>query len=99
MKLKDARSLAPQAQEALRQRAVQAVLSGMTITRAANVFGVARGRVWGWMKRYTVEGERGLNRRQRGRPPAPWLSGQRAAALKRALTECGPDELGLPYAL
>jgi len=99
MKLKDARSLTSQAQEALRKRAVQAVLSGMTMTRAAKVFGVARGTVSGWMKQYAVEGERGLNRRQRGRPPAPRLSGQRAAALKRAITQHCPDEIGLPYAL
>jgi transposase len=99
MKLKDARSLTPQAQEALRKRAVRAVLSGMTTTRAANVFGVARGTVSGWMKQYAAEGERGLNRHRRGRPPAPRLSGQRAAALKRAITQHCPDELGLPYAL
>lgn len=39
---KDARSLAPQAQAALRQRASKAVRGGMTRVEAARVLGVTR---------------------------------------------------------
>jgi hypothetical protein len=38
MNLKDTRCLSPQAQEALRQRVVQAVEDGMTQVQAARVF-------------------------------------------------------------
>ena len=50
--IKDARSLAPEAQAALRYRTVKAVLVGMTQTDAAEVFGITRQAVGKWMKAY-----------------------------------------------
>ncbi len=43
--MKDARYLSPKAQEAIRLRAVQAVLNGQPQTQVAKTFGVARGTV------------------------------------------------------
>ena len=50
MQLKGARSISPQGQEALRKRAVRAVLNGMKQTAAACTFSVARGTVARWVK-------------------------------------------------
>ena len=49
VQVKDARSLWPEAQEALRKRTVRAVLSGLNQTAAARAFGVARGTVVRWI--------------------------------------------------
>ena len=63
---KDARSLKPEAQSALRQRAVTAVMDGMTQTKAAEVFGVTRQAVSNWVKAYRTGGAQGLEARKRG---------------------------------
>lgn len=99
MSTKDARSLPGAAQEALRLRVVKVVVDGMTQTAAAGLFGVARGTVNGWMKRYHVEGVRALRARRRGRPPAPRLRREvEHAAVKLIVGRC-PDQLRLPFAL
>ncbi len=75
VQVRDARSLSPEGQEALRKRAVQAVLGGMNQTAAARTFGVARGTVARWVSQYRRGGETELDRRPQGRPPAPKLKG------------------------
>ena len=50
MQMKDARSLSPEGQEALRKRAVRAVLNGMKQTAAAQTFGVAPGTLTQWVR-------------------------------------------------
>lgn len=95
----DARSLSAKAQEALRKRAVKAVLDGMTQQQAAEKFGVARGTVTRWMTQYREQGVRGLNRKPQGRPPTPRLKGHQAATIVRLITERCPDQLKLPFAL
>jgi transposase len=62
VQVKDARSISPEAQEALRKRAVQAVLGGMKQTAAARTFGVARG---------TVDGPIPPGRRSSAEPKTP----------------------------
>jgi transposase-like protein len=52
----DTRSLPGAAQAALRTRAVQAVLDGMTQAEAARVFGVHPNAVNRWVKRYREGG-------------------------------------------
>ena len=63
----DARSLPEAAQAALRNRAVRAVLGGMTQAQAARVFGVHPNAVNRWIKRYRQGGFQGLSARRRGR--------------------------------
>jgi transposase len=94
----DARSLPGAAQVALRNRAVQAVVDGMSQAEAARVFGVHPNAVNRWVKRYREGGWEALGQRPRGR-----RSGEQAAltetqqrevvALVRDTT---PDRLGLP---
>ena len=96
MQVKDARSLSPEGQEALRKRAVQAVLRGMKQTAAARTFGVARGTVARWMGQYRQGGEAALHQRPQGRPPAPKLSRDQQTAIVALIEGHGPDQLGLP---
>jgi transposase len=85
VEVKDARSLSPEGQEALRKRAVRVVLSGMKQTTAARAFGVARGMVARWMHEH--------------RPPAPKLTGEQEEAIVTLMETHSPDQLGLPGSL
>jgi transposase len=94
----DTRSLPGAAQAALRKRAVQAVLDGLTQAEAARVFGVHPNAVNRWIKRYREGGWDGLSERRRGR-----RAGEQAALSERQqqevitlIRETTPDELGLP---
>jgi transposase len=93
----DTRSLPGAAQAALRERAVQAVLDGMTQVEAARVFRVHPNAVNRWVKRYREGGWDGLSERRRGR-----RAGEQAALSERQQQEVialvrdtTPDELGL----
>ena len=87
----------PAAQAALRNRAVQAVLDGMTQAEAAQVFGVHHNAVNRWVKRYREGGWAGLSEQRRGRRPGEQAAlsqfqQQEVIALVRDST---PDQLGL----
>jgi transposase len=99
MKRKDARHLAPQAQEAIRMRAVEAVRGGMSQTDAARIFGVTRRAVSKWMQRYRTGGTSALKARKRGRPPESRLAGHQAGLVVRTITDRCPDQVKMPYAL
>src|SRR6266498_5144881 len=93
----DARSLPGAAQAALRNRAVRAVLDGMSQVEAARVFGVHPNAVNRWIKRYREGGFQGLAERRRGRRPGeqPALSTPQQQEVVALVRETTPDELGL----
>jgi transposase len=93
----DARSWPGAAQAALRTRAVQAVLDGMTQAEAAQVFRVHPNAVNRWMKRYREGGWEGLAERRRGRRPGeqPALSASQQQEVMALVRDTTPDELGL----
>jgi transposase len=100
MKGTDARSLSPQAQEALRTHTVKAILGGMKQTEAVRVFGVSRAAIGKWMKQYRECGLKALKAKPQGRPKGhgrlePW----QAAQVVRAVTDRAPDQLKLPFVL
>lgn len=101
MQQDDARRLSPEAQQALRMRAVKAVCAGMSQVEAARVFGITRQAVGKWMKAHRGAGLRGLKARRRGRPKGsggrlkPW----QAAQIAKVLTDRTPDQLKLPFYL
>jgi len=64
----DARKLPPKAQEALRVRAVKAVLDGKTHEEVARLFSVSRTTVTKWVNLYKKGGMKALKVKQRGRP-------------------------------
>lgn len=85
------------AQAALRNRAVQAVLDGMTQAEAARVFRVHRNAVNRWIRRYREGGWAGLGEQRRGRRPGeqPALSERQQQELIALVRESTPDQLGL----
>jgi transposase len=96
----DARSLAPQAQAALRQRAVRAVCGGMSQVAAAEAFGVTRQAVGKWMKAYRRGGNAALAARKRGpKRPRRKLMGWQAAAVSNTIRDRHPEQLKLPFFL
>jgi len=100
MDVGDARSLSAEAQEALRYRAVQAVLSGKTQLEAAELLGVTRQAVGRWMKAYRQSGRRALAAQRQGRPPgATRLEPWQAAQIARSIQDRTPDQLKLPFYL
>jgi transposase len=100
MKNKDARSLSPDAQEALRLRAVQAIAAGMRQTEVVRVFGVSRAAVSKWMRQYRLGGAKALKARLRGRPKGrSRLLSWQAAQVVRSITDRAPDQLKLPFVL
>lgn len=99
MEIADARSLPAAAKEALRKRAVRAVLAGKTHEETARLFGVTRTTVTRWMRQYDEAGEAGLAGKRLGRPPQPTLSEVEAARITELVSQHTPDELGLPFSL
>jgi transposase len=93
----DTRSLPAAAQAALRNRAVRAVLDGMTQAQAARVFGVHHNAVNRWIKRYREGGWAGLAERRRGRRPGEQaaLSESQQQEVIALVRETTPDALGL----
>lgn len=71
----------------------------MKQTKAAEVFGVARGTVNRWMKLRQREGIRALRARRRGRPSVSRLAPYQAATTVRCIIGGCPDQLRLPFAL
>jgi transposase len=97
MSKEDARSLPGAAQAALRNRAVRAVLDGMSQVEAARVFGVHHNAVNRWISRYRQGGWDGLSERRRGRRPGEQaaLSASQQQEVVALVRETTPDELGL----
>jgi transposase len=98
MSNQDARSLPGAAQAALRKRAVQAVLDGMTQADAARVFGVHPNAVNRWMQRYRDGGWAALSERRRGRRAGEQaaLSASQQQQVIALVRDGTPDQLGLP---
>ena len=98
MSKKDFRSLSGEAQAAIRERAVQAVVGGKSHREVAEIFGVRRAVVSKWMRRWRDGGWEGLAERRRGRRPGeqqslqPWQQG----VIVKLIKERNPDQLQLP---
>ncbi len=100
MKTKDARSLSQDAQEALRRRAVQAVLGGMKQVQAVRLFDVSRPALAKWLALYRRGGWAALAAGKKGRPKGPSrLAGWQASQVVRSITDKTPDQLKLPFVL
>lgn len=101
METKDARTLSGDAQEALRKRAVQAVLSGMTQATAAQSFGVSRYAVIQWVAAYREGGEAALSARKKGpkKGHGKKLAPRQERQAKEWVVGKCPDQLRLPFYL
>ena len=99
MEKQDGRRLSGEAQEALRIRAVKALLSGRTQLEVAELFGVSRQSVSKWLKIYKADGIKALKRKPRGRPKGGTLKPWQSAQIVKALKDRHPDQLELPFYL
>lgn len=93
----DARHLSPSAQEALRLRAVAALVTGRDRGDVAAVFGVSLKAVDGWWAKWLAGGRDALAMRPRGKPVGVHqvLGEAEQAAVRQAVLDHRPCDLGL----
>lgn len=99
MKINDARSLPPIAQEDIRVKAVKAVNEGRKQVEVARIFGVTRQAVGNWVKAYRENGKKALKAKRQGRPKGGTLLPWQAAQIARSVTDRTPEQLKLPFYL
>lgn len=95
----DFRSLGPQAQEAIRFKAMAVLKEGRSKTEVARLFGITRQAIHGWVGRKQAAGMPGLRARRRGRPAGGRLKPKQERIIGRLITDHCPDQLKLPFYL
>ncbi len=93
----DARHLSPSAQEALRLRAVAALVAGRDREDVAAVFGVSLKAVDGWWVKWLAGGREALVMRPRGKPVGVHqvLGEAEQGAVRQAVLDHRPCDVGL----
>lgn len=88
-------------QEALRLKATEAVVNGLSMRQTALLFGVSYSAVRQWCKRRELEGKEALLARKRGRKPLSHrkLSKKQEQAVLRKISDKTPEQLKLPFVL
>jgi len=99
MELKDARHLSPSAQEALRHRAVKAMLDGKSKAEVGRIFGVSQPSLRKWLRLYEKGGVRSLTIHKRGRKSCIQLKPWQAALVVRTIQDKFPNQVKLPFVL
>jgi len=99
MKINDFRALPSKAQEDIRKKAVNAVLSGKKQIEVAKLFGITRQAVGEWLKLYKTYGKKSLNAKRRGRPKGVTLDKKQSLQIIKAITDRNPEQLKLPFYL
>jgi transposase len=100
MEIQDTRTLSPEAQDALRERAIQALLTQtVSVSEAARTFGLHRATVSKWWNRYRRLGAAALASKTRGARPKPLLTPDQESRLLTVLREKTPEDLGLGESL
>ena len=95
---RDARKLDHKTLTELRVRAVQSVQAGEHPEQVAEVFGVHRVTMYGWLARYRDGGWHALNAQKRGGRP-PKLDAPKLQWLYQTITEQNPLQLQFTFAL
>jgi transposase len=97
MEIKDGRKLSRSAQDDIRKKAVNAVVTGkMTQTQAAQIFGISRPTVCIWVNAYRREGEKALQSKPKGRPVGGKLTKAQEASIRKSVLGKNPGQLRLP---
>lgn len=99
MKTKDARSLPPKAQEAIRIKAVEAVISGKKQVEVSQIFGITRQALGKWVKAYRGNGIKALKAKRQGRPKGGSLLPWQAAQIAKTVIDRTPEQLKFPFYL
>lgn len=95
----DARSLSASAQEAIRIKAVKAVLTGKKQVEVAKIFNVTRQALGKWVKAYRQKGIKGLKAKRQGRPKGGSLLPWQSAQVAKTVIDRTPDQLKFPFYL
>lgn len=101
MEKRDARKLAPKAQEEIRRQAIRLHEAGLTRLKIAERLEVHRNTVGEWIAHYKSEGITSLQAQKRGPKPGRLmqLSESEQKRVRKAITDHCPDQLKLPFAL
>ncbi len=98
MRENDARKLGRDVQEQMRIRAVKAIRRGESPEKVAEVLGVNRVTVYGWLSRFAAGGWNGLKKRKApGR--ASTLDAHQMRTLYYVLVDSTPEQMKFPFAL
>jgi len=96
----DSRSLAPEAQAALRIRAIQAIQGGMRRGKAAETFRVTTQAIRNWYRKFKQGGWDALAGKPRGRPKTGGaLKRWQAERISQVVRDRVPDQLRMPFIL
>lgn len=102
MELKDARTLSQDAQEAVRLRAIKAIIiDGLKIGEVVNLFSVSRAAVNKWISAHKKGGQKALLKKKRGRRASDMtlLKPYQCAIIVNLITDRCPDQLKMPFML
>ena len=99
MKTKDFRAMSSVAQEDVRRKAVKAVIKGHKQVEVAEMMGITRQAVGGWVKTYREKGAKGLKAGRRGRPEGGRLTRGKGEKIRQLIIDRCPDQLKLPFYL
>lgn len=100
--MKDARSLDQSAQEALRVKAVQALIKGNTQAEVGLIIGVTRQAIGKWWATYQEGGMAALrmkSRRPKSSDKSSGLIGWQCSSIVRTILRKTPDQLHFPFML
>jgi len=97
----DARKLAPEVQQQLRNQAIRLRKSGRTYKEISEIIGVHFTTICGWCKRYEREGAKAIQIKKRGRPygGCRTLTPDQEKEVRKTIYDKCPDQLKLPFAL
>ncbi|MFQ5963886.1 MAG: IS630 family transposase [Candidatus Scalinduaceae bacterium] len=99
METKDGRSLSPSTQEAIRIKAVKAVIAGKSQVEVAKIFGITRQALGKWINKYREDGAKSLKAKKQGRPKGGALLPWQAAQIVRTIQDKTPEQLKFPFYL
>ena len=100
MKIEDARTLSPSAQEEKRKLAIKLWKKGELIKAIAEIVGVSFQAVSGWVNRYQREGPSSLKSKKRGpKNGNRSLSPDQERQIQKLIVDKSPDQLKLDYVL
>lgn len=99
METKEGRSLPPCTQEAIRIKAVKAVVTGKSQVEVAKIFGITRQALGKWINKYREDGAKSLKAKKQGRPKGGTLHPWQAAQIVRTIQDKTPEQLKFPFYL
>lgn len=101
MERQDFRTVSEATRFSIRKRAIKLINNGMKKSDVAAIFGVKKGTITDWVKKYEKEGSRGLASKPKGvrSEDKKLLSASQEEAIQKMIVDKMPDQLKLDFAL